>query len=193
MKKIAIVSVLLTTLAGCSASVAEAKEVETVSTAIEVTQMEQSLWNDYLIGQAKEIERQREIEAEKIENAKRIDKVTEKLLKHVGKTWYVFGGNTPRGWDCSGLVAWYYRHFDIELPHVASGQKYSGKPHKFSVEKAMRGDIIWFPGHVGIYDGDGYMIHSPHPGARTERVKVLDWARDNWTTHVTYTRLIDVL
>jgi cell wall-associated NlpC family hydrolase len=102
----------------------------------------------------------------------------------------VFGGSTPRGWDCSGLVLWYYDQLGIELYHSASAQKYEGKPRKYSEAKAKVGDIIWNPGHVGIYVGDGYMIHSPHPGARTERVNVWDWAKDNGTSNVTYTRLI---
>lgn len=117
--------------------------------------------------------------------------VANKLKKYVGKTWYVFAGSNPNGWDCSGLVLWYYKQLGIELYHSANAQKYEGKPRKYSAEKSKVGDIIWFPGHVGIYVGDGYMIHSPHPGARTERVKVWDWADDNGTTNVTSTRLLD--
>jgi cell wall-associated NlpC family hydrolase len=191
MKKFAIVTaVLIITLAGCSAStVAVAKTVETVSTATEKS-VEQSLWNDSLIEPALEKQRQKAAEQKVIDDTERVNAVTDKLHKYVGKTWYVFGGSTPRGWDCSGLVLWYYDQLGIELYHSASAQKYEGKPRKYSEAKAKVGDIIWNPGHVGIYVGDGYMIHSPHPGARTERVKVWDWAKDNWTSNVTYTRLI---
>ena len=191
MKKFAIVTaVLAITLAGCSASTsAEAKVVETVSTATEQS-VEQSLWNDSLIEEALEIKRQEAAEQKVIDDTERVNAVTDKLHKYVGKTWYVFGGSTPRGWDCSGLVLWYYDQLGIELYHSASAQKYEGKPRKYSEAKAKVGDIIWNPGHVGIYVGDGYMIHSPHPGARTERVKVWEWAKDNGTSNVTYTRLI---
>lgn len=191
MKKFAIVTaVLIITLAGCSAStVAVAKTVETVSTATEKS-VEQSLWNDSLIEPALERQRQKAAEQKVIDDTERVNAVTDKLHKYVGKTWYVFGGSTPRGWDCSGLVLWYYDQLGIDLYHSASAQKYEGKPRKYSEAKAKVGDIIWNPGHVGIYVGDGYMIHSPHPGARTERVKVWDWAKDNGTSNVTYTRLI---
>jgi cell wall-associated NlpC family hydrolase len=124
-------------------------------------------------------------------NRENLASMADKLKKYVGKTWYAFGGSTPRGWDCSGLVLWYYKNLGVELYHSASSQKYEGKPRKYSAEKAKVGDIIWNPGHVGIYVGDGYMIHSPHPGARTERVKVWEWAKDNGTRSVTYTRLLD--
>jgi cell wall-associated NlpC family hydrolase len=187
MKKIAMVTVILATLAGCSASArAEAKIVETVSTA---TSVEQGLWNPSasihpLTALAKEAFARQTL----IDNTARVTLVTEKLSKYVHKTWYVFAGSTPRG--CSGLVRWYYKQLGTTLPHNATAQKYYAKPHKFSVAKAKVGDIIWFPGHVGIYVGNGYMIHSPHPGVRTQRTKVWKWAKDNWTTNVTYTRLI---
>ena len=188
MKKFAMVTAILVTLAGCSAStIAEAKTVETVSTA---TSVEQGLWNpsgaQILIPMLK---KQISIKTTQ-DNTLRVQTVTKKLHKYVNKTWYVFSGSTPRGWDCSGLVKWYYKQLGKDLPHNATAQKYMGKPHKFSVAKAKVGDIIWFPGHVGIYVGNGYMIHSPHPGVRTQKVKVWEWAKDNGTSNVTYTRLI---
>jgi cell wall-associated NlpC family hydrolase len=120
-----------------------------------------------------------------------IASITKKLNKYVGKTWYAFAGSTPRGWDCSGLVKWYYKNLGIDLYHSATAQKYEGKPRKYSEKKAKVGDIIWNPGHVGIYVGNGYMIHSPRPGKLTELVKVSKWAKDNGTTNVTYTRLLE--
>jgi cell wall-associated NlpC family hydrolase len=192
MKKFAIVTAVLTiTLVGCSAStVAEAKIVETVSTATDYQPVEQSLWNDSLIEEDRERQRQLEAAQKVIDDTERVNATSDKLRKYIGKTWYVFGGATPQGWDCSGLVVWYYKQLGIELYHSASAQKYEGKPRKYSEAKAKVGDIIWNPGHVGIYDGDGYMIHSPNRGLRTERVKVWEWANDNGTSNVTYTRLI---
>ena len=189
MKKIAIVTVLLM-LAGCSAStVAEAKTVETVSTAT-ISKVEQGLWNPSGV-QALNSMVKKQISIKKIQdNTTRVQTVTKKLSKYVNKTWYVFSGSTPRGWDCSGLVLWYYKQLGVEVRHSAYAQKYLAKPHKYSAAKAKVGDIIAFPGHVGIYVGDGYMIHSPNRGWRTQRVKVWKWAKDNGTSNVTYTRLI---
>jgi len=198
---------LLIVLAGCGATVASAVN-ETGKNDGGDTAVEQKLIDGHLsIFGLQEPEKtfleelSDKMEAEQLaiekeqarleSNRESLGLMADKLKKYVGKTWYVFGGATPRGWDCSGLVVWYYKHLGIELYHSASAQKYEGKPRKYSAEKAKVGDIIWNPGHVGIYVGDGYMIHSPHPGARTERVKVLDWAKDNWTTNVTYTRLLD--
>lgn len=123
-------------------------------------------------------------------NTQKMTNVINKLTDRVNKTWYVFGGSTPRGWDCSGLVLWTYKHFGINLYHSAFAQKYSAKPHTYSDSKAKVGDIIAFPGHVGIYVGNGYMIHAPHPGVRTQKIKVWKWAKENGTRYVTYTRLI---
>lgn len=179
MKKIIATAALLTTLVGCSASSAAAAiNTEKVSTAT-TSKVEQGLWNPLSV---------KSLVAR--HNAQRVKTVTKQLGKTVGKTWYVFSGNTPQGWDCSGLVMWYYGELEIEVPHSATAAKHLAKPHKYSQAKAKVGDIIGFPGHVGIYVGNGYMIHAPHPGARTQKVKVTDWAKQNWTTNVTYTRLI---
>ena len=194
MKKIAIVSVLLVTMAGCSASVAEAKTVETVSTAT-TSKVEQGLWNPLTSVKATTVmEKEVVVKQALLNNTSRVITVTKKLSKYVGKTWYVFSGISPiHGWDCSGLVMWYYKQLGIEVRHSAYAQKYSAKPKRFSVTKAKIGDIIAFPGHVGIYIGNGYMIHSPHPGVRTQKIQVWAWAKDNGTSNVTYTRLINTL
>lgn len=178
MKKFIATAALLTLMAGCSASVANAAPiVEKASTA---TKVGQGLWNPFGVH-----------EMILTHNTARVTSITKKLSKTVGKTWYVFSGWSPvHGWDCSGLVMWYYRQLGIKLTHSAYLEKYAGKPHKYHQAKAKVGDIIGFPGHVGIYIGNGYMIHAPHPGARTQRIKVLKWAKDNGTTNVTYTRLI---
>ena len=178
MKKFIATAALLLTLAGCSASSAAAATTEKFSTAV-ISKTEQGLWNPLSVkGLVVLVYTQR------------VKTVTKELNKTVGKTWYVFSGNTPRGWDCSGLVMWYYEQIGITLHHSAYVEKYTAKPHKYSQAKAKVGDIIGFPGHVGIYIGNGYMIHAPHPGVRTQRIKVMDWAKQNWTTDVTYTRLI---
>jgi cell wall-associated NlpC family hydrolase len=99
-----------------------------------------------------------------------IDSALNKLRTHVGKTWYVFSGATPAGWDCSGLVMWTYKQMGISLEHRASKQAKAG----FKVSSPKPGDIVVFrykgssdAYHVGIYYKDGLMIHAPKHGHAT--------------------------
>lgn len=111
------------------------------------------------------------------------------LSQHVDSTWYAFAGATPQGWDCSGLVLWFYKKFDIELEHSATKQMLSGE----LTEDPMPGDIVSFnyPGsdrsyHNGIYIGNGLMIDSPRPGNKTRVRGVEDFAG---STEINYTRI----
>lgn len=129
-------------------------------------------------------------------NTEKLNKTIAKLRQYVGKTWYVFSGNTPRGWDCSGLTMWTYEQLGIELKHSASAQKNSGKQYK----TPKIGDIVAFgwknysgAQHVGIYIGNGKMIHAASPGHRTAIISVKKWAKMNWNTKVTYTRFIKTI
>ncbi|MCU9969092.1 C40 family peptidase [Mobiluncus mulieris] len=83
---------------------------------------------------------------------------------------YVYGGTTPSGFDCSGFVGYVYRQAGISLPRTSWGQGASGS--KVSAGEAGAGDIVYYGGHVGIYLGEGKMIHSPRPGERVEVVNV---------------------
>jgi cell wall-associated NlpC family hydrolase len=116
------------------------------------------------------------------------------LKKTVGKTWYVFSGSTPSGWDCSGLTMWFYGELGIDLEHRASSQQNAGKATKDPV----LGDIVVFKYkgyksayHVGIYVGDGKMIHAPRKGQRTSVESISDFAGDY--SVVTYRRVIDTI
>ncbi len=77
---------------------------------------------------------------------------------------YVYGGTTPSGFDCSGFVQYVYRNCaGIELPRDTYGQITKGTP--VSQSNLQPGDLV-FPhtGHVGIYVGNGQMIHAPKSG-----------------------------
>ena len=75
---------------------------------------------------------------------------------------YVYGAYNPGGrtFDCSGLVAYCYAQAGYNLPHYSEAQhSYCTKP----ISQAQPGDIVWKPGHVGIYIGDGKTIEARDP------------------------------
>jgi len=82
---------------------------------------------------------------------------------------YVYGGETPKGFDCSGFVRYVFKHFGISLERTCRDQARGGKPVKKSELKP--GDLVFFDtnddngklndiSHVGIYIGDGKFIHA---------------------------------
>jgi cell wall-associated NlpC family hydrolase len=77
---------------------------------------------------------------------------------------YVYGGESPGGFDCSGLVAWAYGQVGISLPH-SSYALWSVGTHVSESELAP-GDLVFFDGlgHVGMYIGGGAFVHAPHTG-----------------------------
>jgi cell wall-associated NlpC family hydrolase len=81
---------------------------------------------------------------------------------------YVWGGASPDGFDCSGLVMYVYGQLGVSLPHNAAAQ-YAMLPH-VPTSDLEPGDLVFFYGlgHVGIYIGGGMMIHAPHTGAVVE-------------------------
>lgn len=100
-------------------------------------------------------------------NTTKMQEAFDKLKSHVGKTWYVFSGSTPGGWDCSGLTMWFYKQLNIDIEHRASRQEDSGQ-----ITKSPKiGDLVVFKYkgrtdayHVGVYAGNGQMIHAPKHG-----------------------------
>jgi peptidoglycan DL-endopeptidase CwlO len=81
-------------------------------------------------------------------------------------TPYVWGGESPGGFDCSGLVQHVYRQLGVSLPRVAADQARSGQPVA-SLAEARPGDLIAFGepvDHIGIYAGDNLMVVAPKTG-----------------------------
>lgn len=84
---------------------------------------------------------------------------------------YVWGGSTPKGFDCSGLTSYVYRNAaGINLPRRAVHQRGAGR--FVSKSQALPGDMVNYSSHVGIYLGNGYMIHAPKPGDRVKIARV---------------------
>jgi cell wall-associated NlpC family hydrolase len=78
---------------------------------------------------------------------------------------YSWGGSGPNSFDCSGLTAWAWRAAGVGLPHNAAAQQGTGR--SVSRGALQPGDLVFFGSpayHVGLYIGDGMMIHAPTTG-----------------------------
>jgi murein DD-endopeptidase len=100
----------------------------------------------------------------------------------VGKP-YKYGGTSPAGFDCSGLVLYSYKRAGLVLPHSTDRQRALSRPIK--VADLRRGDLVFFNqegkkyGHVGIYIGDGRFVHAPSSGksVRSDRLDTPYWRK----------------
>jgi cell wall-associated NlpC family hydrolase len=87
---------------------------------------------------------------------------------------YKFGATGPNSFDCSGLAQMAWKSAGVALPRTALQQSTSGK--KIAKADLRIGDLVFFygpkPHHVGIYSGDGNVIHAPRPGEKVSYIKM---------------------
>jgi len=110
------------------------------------------------------------------------DRAASQALKMVGRP-YRYGGSSPAGFDCSGLVLFSYQQAGMKLPRETEQQRVASKPVR--VSSLRRGDLVFFDqegkknSHVGIYLGDGTFVHAPSSGkrVRTDRLDSPYWKK----------------
>jgi peptidoglycan DL-endopeptidase CwlO len=94
---------------------------------------------------------------------------------------YVWGGMSPAGFDCSGLISYVFAQVGVSLPHHAAAQYGYGAP--VSRDQLQPGDLVFFNGlgHAGIYVGGGSFIHAPHTGDVVKISSLYDgWYDSTW-------------
>jgi cell wall-associated NlpC family hydrolase len=83
---------------------------------------------------------------------------------------YRYGGSTPEGFDCSGLVQYAYRSAGLSVPRTSREQFKASTP--VTLAEAGAGDLLFFRSvnnsHVGIYIGKGRFVHAPFTGRNVE-------------------------
>jgi cell wall-associated NlpC family hydrolase len=93
---------------------------------------------------------------------------------------YVWGGDGPNVFDCSGLVQWSMRQAGIVMPRVAASQAQTGP--RIELSELQPGDLLFYHtdptapqyiSHVAIYLGDGLMLHAPEPGMDVQVVPAI--------------------
>jgi len=100
----------------------------------------------------------------------------------IGKP-YRYGGTSPKGFDCSGLVFYSFRQAGVALPHSTDKQRSASRSIKLA--ELRRGDLLFFNqegkkyGHVAIYVGDGKFVHAPSSGksVRSDRLDSAYWKK----------------
>ena len=88
---------------------------------------------------------------------------------------YLWGGTTPSGFDCSGLVMYVYAQLGISLPRTTYSQWDATEP--ISTSQMQPGDLVFFDGlgHVGIYIGGGEFVNAPHTGTVVQINSLASW------------------
>ncbi len=107
--------------------------------------------------------------------------VLEAAVAKLGRP-YVRGAAGPNAFDCSGFTRWAWQAAGVDLPHY-SGAQWAQSEH-IGLDQLQPGDLVFFwgpgergdPGHVGLYVGDGQMIHAPGTGRSVRYDSIGYWA-----------------
>nr|WP_272902383.1 C40 family peptidase [Brevibacterium daeguense] len=117
----------------------------------------------------------------KVPDGSKAEQVIAIAKQYVGVP-YVYGGTSPSGWDCSGFTAFVYGKAGVNLPRTSSAQKAAGTV--VSASEAKPGDLVYKPGHIGIYAGNGMMYDAGSSSSDTS------YRSHSWMGSVTYIRVL---
>jgi len=110
------------------------------------------------------------------------EKVLKESYKYIGIP-YIWGGNNPQGFDCSGLVQWVLKKtHDILIERTTRLQSNKWRSElNFDLSLIKPGDLIYFKtkknqiSHVGVYSGDNKFIHAPNRKTNVKESKLSDY------------------
>jgi len=113
--------------------------------------------------------------------ADRVTSVIDKGTTALGRP-YSRGAAGPGAFDCSGFTRWAWQAAGIDLPHY-SGAQWAQTDH-IAIEDLQPGDLVFYwasgergdPSHVGLYVGDGQMIHAPGSGRSVRYESIWYWS-----------------
>ena len=105
------------------------------------------------------------------------DKAAKTAIAMIGRP-YKPKGDSPEGFDCSGLVQYSYLSAGVDVPHGTSGLR--SVTSKVTTTAMHLGDLLFFDenggrySHVGMYIGSGYFVHAPSSGKKVRRDSLQD-------------------
>ena len=189
MKKIIAISAIALVMTSCSSSVSAAEPKASAVAVMRV--VEPATLFDKAIERRQDMVQQAMLQS----ITQDVHQVVSQVKSRGGKTWYVFSGASPKGWDCSGLTYWAYQQLGIEIPHSANKQGHLNK----GVKDPKVGDLVLFGYkgsgtyyHAALYIGNGKIIHAGfRKGTKTEILSLTDPSFQG--SKVKFVRLVETL